>query len=82
MTNTIKKGLTAVSVVMVALVGGASAAFAQTADPTNGAYGTAVSSVQSFVTDTAAGPLFILAAAVLGIIVGLRWVKRTQSAAT
>lgn len=51
-------------------------------DPTAGAYDTGVGNVQSFITDTAAGPLFVLAAVVVAIMVGLRWLKKSRSAAS
>lgn len=50
-------------------------------DPTGGAYESGVSDVQSFITGTAAGPLFALAAVVLGVTIGLRWLKKARGAA-
>lgn len=58
------------------------AAFAVAApDPSGGAYSTGVDAVKSNVADTYALPLFLLTAAVVGIGVGLAWLKRSKSAA-
>lgn len=51
-------------------------------DPSGGAYGDGVGTVQSFVEDTAAGPLFLLAGIVVAIMVGIVWVKKSKTAAS
>ncbi len=76
-----KKIITGVLASIVGVLGFATAAGAQeTSDPTGGAFSTGVSDIQSFVTSTAAGPLFALAAAVVGIMIGLRWLKKAKGA--
>lgn len=75
-----RKTFVAIATAMVASLGMSGIASAQ--DPTDGAYASGVSDVQGFITGTAAGPLFLLAAVVVGITVGLRWLKRSKSAAT
>lgn len=60
----------------LALTGTASAQ-----DVTNGAYESSIDSVQNFVTGTAAGPLFLLTAAVVAVMVGVAWVRKARSAA-
>lgn len=83
MRNTLTKvGATLFGAVATLFVlAGAAGAEPPPADPTNGAYSDGIADVQSFVTGTAAGPLFLLAAAVVGIMVGLRWLKKSKTAA-
>lgn len=55
----------------------ASVGWAQTPpDPTNGQFDSGVSGLQSFITGVVSGPLFLLTVAVLGIVVGLSWLKK------
>ncbi len=57
-------------------------ASAQAVDPTGGEFGNGINTVKSFITDTAAGPLFVLAATVLAIVIGLKWLKKAKTAAS
>lgn len=78
-----RKTMTGLVVAMGTIFALATAAGAQSAvDPTGGAYADGVSDIQSFITGTAAGPLFVLAAAVVAISVGLRWLKKARGAAS
>lgn len=81
----IRKTVGGVVAVVVSIVAFAGVAFAQTtppADPTNGAFEAALTSVQSFITDVATSPLFLLAATVTAVLIALRWVKKARSAAS
>jgi uncharacterized membrane protein len=60
----------------------ASAATAQTVDPSAGAFSAGVTSVKDNVSGTYAAPLFALVAIAVGIGVGLAWLKRAKSHAS
>lgn len=80
---TASKMAAGLGIVVATVFATAATAFATpAADPSAGAYTTGVDAVKSNVSSTYAGPLFLLLAVVVGIGVGLAWLRRAKSTAS
>jgi type IV secretory pathway VirB2 component (pilin) len=84
--KTFNRMVAVLGVLVTSIFGFAAVAMAQAApppaDPSAGAYTQGIDQVKSTVSGTYAGPLFLLLAVVVGIGVGLAWLRRAKSTAS